>query len=50
MYSQMLSSVQSSSGWMRTWVPGAKSVLNWFQNSGGWSPTSQSLFLSRGEK
>jgi hypothetical protein len=35
---------------MRTWVPGAKSVLNWFQSSGGWSPTSQSLSLSRGEK
>ena len=40
MYSQMLSSVQSSSGWIRRWVPGANSVLNWFQNSGGWSPTS----------
>ena len=36
----MLSSVQSSSGWIRRWVPGANSVLNWFQNSGGWSPTS----------
>ena len=35
MYSQMLSSVQSSSGWIRRWVPGANSVLNWFQNSGG---------------
>ena len=50
MYSQTFSSVQSSRGWMRTCVPGAKSVLNWFQNSGGWSSRSQSLCLSRGEK
>jgi len=35
---------------MRTWVPGAKSVLYWFQNSGGWSSTSQSLSRVRGEK
>lgn len=42
MYSQTLVSVQSSSGWMRTWVLAAKSVLNWFYSSGGCSDTSQS--------
>jgi hypothetical protein len=40
----------TSPEWMRGWVPGAKSVLNWFQSSGGWSSTFQSLCLSRGEK
>ncbi len=50
MYSQMLSSVQSSSGWIRRCVPGANSVLNWFQNSGGWSPTSHWDCAFRGEK
>ena len=35
MYSHMSTSVQSSRGWMRTWVPGAKSVLYCPQNSGG---------------
>ena len=35
MYSHTSSSVQCSSGWIRMWVPAGKSVLNWFQNSGG---------------
>ena len=50
MYSQILSSVQSSRGWIRTWVPGAQSVLYWFQNSGGCSAMSQVCWRVRGEK